>query len=335
MQIGTKERPMLISNLEKSNNDFSHIGEDKHIASVFKDIETNFYKYFQTMGNDTASYAEQLESVFSVKISATSRNKQQVNGVKNLFVDAIAEFDKEKVKYCNFFNYESLEEFFDDQNSFKPSLRRECPIINRCVNSRRSEMFNWQYLFTETASSDLLNIFYNLIGFADEYKQNCDLKEYASFNSLEDFNFNYVQGEECTISGVISMGINSNILYYTSPGLFPIRSRRDLYGLYFLSDCKPYDLPSKSSEFLMIDDKIKSNQHNIKMEYNYFYPYNIYALYSLRIYRLIQQKCSQLGIDVIDKYRYVYVHTFLNHVCSQHIKQIKTMLGNDEDNTYF
>ena len=49
------------------------------------------------------------------------------------------------------------------------------------------------------------------------------------------------------------MGIKSAVLYHLDPGYFPARDSRSLLGFYLLSGCSFFDLPSKSSEFVMYD----------------------------------------------------------------------------------
>lgn len=322
---------MLKSKLENVNNDFLHIFEEKHISQVYKEMEFNFDKYFNTFGSNFTNYADQLKDSFKVKDSVKTLEKHQSNTIQGIFKEAIEQFERESEKYNDFFEYESLQEYLYDPNTFKDSLKRECPIIRRCVNSKRLEMAQWQHLFRQTASHDLLTIFSNLVHFFDNYTEDTDPEEYAEFDLLYEFDFDEIQDENTyTIIGVIGMGIKSTILYHLNPQLFPIRVRRDVYGLYFLSGQKDFRLPSKSSEFLMIDDSSKKRQTNIKMEYNYDYPYTLFILYALRLYRLLKQRCNALGIYMDDNYRYVYVSAYLNHVCDQNSEVIKTMLCSDE-----
>jgi len=81
----------------------------------------------------------------------------------------------------------------------------------------------------------------------------------------------------------------------------------------------------------MVNDLHEIKEHNYKMDQNYWYPYPVFSLYAIRLYRKIKAACESMGLQLDDNYRYVYVETFLNLICDTNQDYINTMLGGDED----
>ena len=60
-----------------------------------------------------------------------------------------------------------------------------------------------------------------------------------------------------------------------------------------------FNLPSKSSEFLMVNDIAPASDGSIVMDQNYWYPYGLFSLYALRVFRWIGQRASNAGFALI------------------------------------
>ncbi len=84
----------------------------------------------------------------------------------------------------------------------------------------------------------------------------------------------------------------------------------------------------------MVDDVSKAQaDRNKNMEHNFWYPYGLFSLYALRLYRMLHQRFGALGIKPDAAHRYVYVVFFLDRVC--HLRDnweaIEVMLGGQQD----
>lgn len=308
--------------------EYDLIREDEHIYKVWKTIESNYEKYFTSFIHQLAEGdISQLSSIFSVKKGAANKIDQVQK-----FIDSIAEYEKQRQPYLKFFNDEMLEEYLeDDPKAFKHALKKECPIIRHLVNSKREELQKWKERFAGATSDELFSISQNLITFAHRYKKEHTSKSFGAIDRWKYFETEELQEEEdFRVEGVIGMGIKSIILYFLEPSLFPICSRRALYALYFLSEQKDFNLPSRSSEFLMINDLNDYEDHNFKMEHNYFYPYPLFTLFALRTYRFLEKRSKEIGTILDPKYRFVYVNAYYEHICEQHSEDIDTMLASEE-----
>ncbi|HEX6006559.1 MAG TPA: hypothetical protein VFY80_01265, partial [Burkholderiales bacterium] len=143
------------------------------------------------------------------------------------------------------------------------------------------------------------------------------------------FGLEGLEEEEMTIPKVIGMGIKSIALFYLDPERFSPRGRNGLYGLYFLSGRDHFGLPSNSSEFLMINDRTPASDGSIVMDQNYWYPYNVFTLYSVRVFRWIAAKAATAGYTVDPKLRFVFTDALFESVCDRHKEDLGTMRAHE------
>ena len=301
---------MLKSQIDNKKNDFTIVTTCEHIEKVYAVIEASFKEYFDKLfGHDAKA------------VTSTFRN-------------AFGKFREESKKYIDFFDEDAIQEFLDDDpRAFKAALQRECPIIHRCVYSQSEEMKDWKMIFRSSKSEELLDTFLNLMAFAKEYATNAESGNYSSIDRWEDFNLASLdEDRRYRVPGVIGTGIKSTVLYHHYPHIFPIRGRSGLYSLYFLTDGRDFDLPSETSEFLMIHDTHSidtsdPDAHNYKMYHNWQYPYDLFTSYAMKIFRLIAKELENLDIHVSERHRYIYVQKFFDSVNELHYDHIRTMLG--------
>ena len=95
-------------------------------------------------------------------------------------------------------------------------------------------------------------------------------------------------------------------------------------------------MPSRTGEFVMIDDTDsykggRDAYSNFRIEHNYWYPYNLFMLYSNHIYIELERHLKPLGVAFDKNYRFVYVSAFLDYVCDQNNEAVKTMMGSDQN----
>lgn len=317
---------MIISRINGKENEFEIIKKDEHINEEWKEIDNNFNKYFELFYKRYISgIEEELGKKYRIKKDKHITKKILIQK----FQEAIDRYIKDSKSYKNLFTHKVLNEFKKyDPNSFKKLLNDKCPIIRTLVNSDSEDLKEWQIKYRNTSSKELLDIFSNVINFADEYSgKKYETELFNSYDKWEDFNFDELdEHEDYKIEGVIGMGIKSTVLYHIYPHIFPLRTRFPIYALFFLTDYKDFGLPSKTSEFLMYDYEEKDKERMI--EHNYWYPYPLFTLYSLRIYRKIKDECGSIGVNIDENYRFVYVNLYFDTVCekSENKDKINSML---------
>ncbi len=235
-------------------------------------------------------------------------------------------------KYAELFSPEKMEEYEMDVDGFKGDvLSKRCDTIRVALNSKAEALKDWRILYKQAAPQKLYDTFYNMICFAEEYKETMTEEMIDKIDSIKENGLSQMEEDSCYLGGVIGTGILSNILNAIYPRLFPGTFKVGMFSLYFLSGRRAIEMGSGSSEFLMIKDDVKSKTGIIETEYNYYYPYETFALFTLRIFRSLDKAViERFGIKFPVEYRYVLTNDFYRYIFEQNKEYIQTLLGNDD-----
>jgi hypothetical protein len=311
--------------------------KERHVAAVREAIKSRFIGYLDKAlkpvvpaGNDLR---DRLAAYGTFKVTGPKKPESENRPDPSRFVDALSTYEKEALRYRDFFNTEKLELFrLDDPDAFKTALSREAPVIRKILQSKRGELKEWRIKYnSNTSSEELLAVFEELIGFSDGYfKEFGEEGKYAALSSHDDFKFDAYAEDEIGIPGVIGGGIKSRVLFHLHPRIFPERSGLSLYALFFLTGKSHFRLRSQTSEFLMIDDSKEGLDVNIKMDHNYWYSYRLFTSYALMLATMIEAEFRARGLHFDVEHRYVYLDAFFQFICSCHEQEVRDMRGNDE-----
>lgn len=317
----------MIRSTNQELNEYAIVREPEHVATVWKVVEAALPKYWDLFVKTAheKSAAGKLADQFG---DGTHAKEGAV--VAAVFEDAIESYEKEAEKYRHFFDPEAMDEFYDDPNAFKQGLSRDVPVIANTLRQRRAELKEWQMHFRSARPMDLLEVFANVLDFRDEWSKDHPPKEYADHDIPSEFALDDLDDDETmSLVNVVGMGIKSIVLHHLDPERLPPRGRAGLYGLFFLSGKQHFDMPSQSSEFLMINDVNPTSDGSIIMDQNYWYPYGTFSVYAMRVFRWIEQRAKTAGFTVDPKLRYVYVDRFFESICAQHVADLKTMRAHE------
>ena len=304
----------MIRSSNRELGEYDLVRQRDHIAKVWSVIEASLPQYWDRF----------VESVGPAGPAA---------GLARLFDRAVQDYDKEAPKYRRFFDLEALDEYHDDPNAFKQVLSRDVPILAQTLRSRRAELKDWQRSFRTARPKDLLAVFESVLDFVGEWQESHPIDQYiqqASEPEPSGFGLDLLDDDETmSLASVIGMGIKSIVLFHLDPGRLPPRGRYGLYGLYFLSKMQDFGLPSRSSEFLMVNDVNLASDGSMVMDHNYWYPYGLFSLYTLRVYEWIESRCRDAGFVLDPRRRYVYSERFFDAVCNQHQADLRTMRAHE------
>jgi hypothetical protein len=317
---------MILSNNEELN-EYVLVRELEHIAKVWPVVAEALPKYWERFVDDERPKTPAAKLAKGFGGAAAQKDGAVMSAV---FEKAIDSYEKEASKYRQFFTPEAMEEFYDDPNAFKQGLSRDVPVIANTLRQRHAELKEWQMHFRSARPNDLLEVFANVVDFSAEWRKTHPTSEYSKYDAPEEFELYPLDTDESMgMVNVVGMGIKSIMLFHLDPERLPPRGRNGLYGLYFLSGRDHFGLPSKSSEFLMINDRHPASDGSIIMDQNYWYPYSVFSLYVLRIFRWLEQQATKTGFAIDRTMRYVYVERFLAAVCDQHADDLKTMRAHE------
>jgi hypothetical protein len=328
-----KEEVLLIRSTNQDLGEYDTICEPKHIAEVWATIENSLPKYwakFVGTDHDQDPVAE-LAAKFGKALKTKAKPQSTILG--EVFERAIATYEKDAEKYRRFFAPEALDEYRDDPNAFKQALAKDVPVIAGTLRQRRAELKEWQMHFRSARANDLLELFSSVLDFQADWAKEHPAKTYSELETQGDpeaFGLDRLDGDDSmSLRSVIGMGIKSIVLFHLDPERLPARGRNALYGLYFLSGRVDFGLPSNSSEFLMVNDINPTPDGSIIMDQNYWYPYGLFSLYALRIYKWLDQQASSVKFVMDHSARYIYIERFFEAVCKEHTDDLKTMRAHE------
>ncbi len=307
--------------------------EKSHIESVLKEISENISKFLdkfiETRGGSRASL-ESVNSMFGngARIVKVSNNANYVSNINGIMEDAISDFLKDRDKYLNIFDKEALDEHEDDLNNFKDKvLRYECPVIHHTLENKKiKDLDKYRYNFNVADPEGLHTVIKNLYNFASKYvNQHPSIEAFDNCSDYKELNLSELENSDYTYSGVIGGGIRSMWLYKYSPMLFPYRSSNSIWALWYLTNKKTFRC-SMDSEFLMIDTKKLITQQN------YYYPYDLFSFYSLKIFNMIESKFKSYGVSINLEYRYVILDAFFDYIAKLYEGEILILKAKVKEN---
>ena len=270
--------------------------QTEHINNVLSVIQKQFPKYFRSF----------------------SKNAE------DLFNSAIQQHEKEKVRYQEYLDLETLEEYDVDPNAFKKDTRTKCPIIHRCLMSQDEVMQEYKKSFNSVVGRDLYVTIYNIAVFGHNYVDSFKPKRHESAKTFEDLRLEDLSDEDYTCLGVVGFGIQSSLLYGLYPHAFAHRSQNSVWALYFLSERKDFGLGEAGSEFLMVRPQYGT------CEQNYNYPPELFSYYALQIYLMLKSADPSYSKLFNDEYRYIYLDVFFDHVANKHREDINALKWTSE-----
>ena len=323
----------MIRSTNQDLGEYDAICEPKHITKVWAVIENSLPKYWaKFVGRDIdQDPVAELAAKFGKSLKAKPKPKSTI--LEEIFEKAIAAYEKDAENYRRFFAPDALEEYRDDPNAFKQALARDVPVIAGTLRQRRAELKEWQIHFRSARANDLLELFSSVLDFQAEWAEEHPATTYSGLDAKgdpESFGLDPLDGDESmSLRSVVGMGIKSIVLFHLDPERLPARGRNALYGLYFLSGRGDFGLPSNSSEFLMVNDINPASDGSLIADQNYWYPYGLFSLYALRIYKWLDQQAASVKFVLDQSLRYVYVERFFESVCEEHADDLKTMRAHE------
>lgn len=309
--------------------------EAEHIEKVYEEIKKNINGYFEKYVSSRGGVIISNESIEALRakmdvnsnIKFTIDKSKLEKNLEAIKAAALKEFNKDIEEYDELFDLATLEEYEEDPAGFKNDLKKECSIIRKTLNSSDESLKQFKIKFNVCNANKLLKVMTNIASYVSDYPEKWDgydyEAEYTIENLIEDdlLEQSILDTEGYGLDGVIGGGIKSYVAYKLLPEYFPHRSREAIWALWYLTNKKDFGY-EQDSEFLMIlTDKVVTHQ-------NFYYPYQLFGIYSYLIYRLLLEKYKELNVFFPEKHRYVMTNDFLKFVAKCHEAEISELTRN-------
>lgn len=301
------------------NDEFQLMRDQKHFDKVWLIMKPKLMGYIKQYLDDISmSGPSSAKGNFSLFLKKLITNNDNLNK-----------------KYNELFNIDMMEEYGEDVDGFKSQiLKNETDVIRNGLRSKSEALNEWKSKFYGVKPQKIYDTFYNIMDFAKDYNEEFDEEMMATIDEIDENNLGEMEDGACYLNGVIGFGIVSNILNHMYPRVIPGNYKVGVYSLHFLTgDYKKdgIDMPSETSEFLMVKDLTHSKTDIIEAEHNYFFPFQTFGLYSLRIYRVIEEEINKrFEMEYPIDYRFLITNDFYDYIAQLNKEAITNLSGNDD-----
>ena len=288
--------------------------------------------HFEVVWTNILKHLSQYVSKYLDEIAQKNPSMKPENNLSVYISQLLENHDNTHVKYAGIFEPGLMDEYADDVDGFKGTiLSKNCLVIQKTLNSKSDALNDWKKSYRIAPPQKLFDTFYNMISYAEDYNAAMSEEKIKCIDSIAGNELLNLEVDACYYTGVVGTGILSTVLNSIYPRLFPGQFRSGVFSLYFISGKKPIEMDSDTSEFIMVKDERHSKTGIIESEHNYFFPYDTFSLYTLKIYRILSEEIvRRYKIHFPIAYRYILTNDFYQQICNFHKEDIKTLVGNDD-----
>ena len=204
-------------------------------------------EHFEKVWGIMLPNVEQYADSFLTSISNFG-NQGVMDYAYSAFVQELIEKnDKRSEKYHDIFDLDLFEDEYEmDKDDFKnTTLKKECDVINKTLQSKAEALNEWKKKFYASPSQKIFDTCYNFISFGADYNEEMDEERMSQIETIVDTGLEEMNEAACYQSGVFGFGIVSNILNHMYPRVFPGNYKKGIFSLLFLTgrDMKGIDMP--------------------------------------------------------------------------------------------
>jgi len=242
-------------------------------------------------------------------------NKKEIKKLK----EKIDRMEKEVNNYMNEchknFGTEMLNIIEADLSAFKNDIfGKELWTVNSALHDMSNpELDRYRDSFENATAKEIYEHVKYILEQAKNYVENIFIKvNLKAVQKIDDLKQDFLYDDNMLLGGVIGLGIRSELLHRMYPGVFPIMTRRSLWGMYFLTN---------ENEFVVDETRDGKSRTSHQWEYDY----TRFCFYSNFLTNLMSKYLEKYKIKMKSHLRYGYLNLMLVEYAKKHSDEINEL----------
>jgi len=242
-------------------------------------------------------------------------NKKDVERLKGLVKEMETQVTEYRDQCREFFSQEVMAMYSDDLDAFKNEVfANELWTVRSALRDMSNrELDRYRESFDNATATEVYEHAQNILAATSDYVSNVFPKVILkAAQKIEDLKLEYLNQKDMTMHGVIGLGIRSELLHRLYPGIFPIMTRKTLWGMYFLTD---------QGEFVV--DENRDGKSRTSHQWNY--QYDRFCFYSNFLMNIMEVYLGKHNIKIKPELRYGYINLMLFEYAEKHKDEINKL----------
>lgn len=239
-------------------------------------------------------------------------NKGDIERLKGKIKRMEVEVQGYKSECYQNFNAEMLEIMNDDLSAFKNNVFGEklWTVRSSLHDMSNPELDRYRESFDNATPKEIYVCVKHILEETKNYIENIFPKiSLSSIQNIEDLKLEYLNEDEMLLGGVIGLGIRSELLHRMYPAVFPIMTRRSLWGMYFLTS---------ENEFI-VDENFQGKS---RTSHQWNYDYARFCFYTNFLTNIMETYLKKYKIKMDMTIRFGYLNLMLVEYSAKHKSEI-------------
>lgn len=276
-----------------------------------KEMKKILEKNFNALWMESFGILEE-ENVMLGGIRVKKDNKKEIESLKEKIKKMETEVQVYKSECFQYFNAGMIETMDADKGAFKNNIFGEklWTVSSSLHDMSNPELDRYRESFDNATPTEIYLCVKHILEETKNYIENVFPRiNLRSIQNIEDLKLDYLNEEDMLLTGVIGLGIRSELLHRMYPSVFPIMTRRSLWGMYFLTS---------ENEFIV--DENYQGKSRTSHEWNY--DYARFCFYTNFLTNIMESYLNKYKINMNMEIRFGYLNLMLVEYSAKHKTEI-------------
>ena len=305
------ERAIPPARIKKLNEKKKKVDED---YKPVEDIKKILKKQFKVLWGEAFGILEDGDLQMG-NIRFKKDNRKEVESLKKKLASMEAEVVAYRDSCFEFFNANYLAVLADDLDAFKYEVfaKELWTVRSALTDFSNPELDTYRTNFENATSSEIYDHVLTILEATKNYVNIIFPKiNLKIINYIKDLGLDFLNNEEMIMTGIIGLGVRSELLHRLHPGIFPIMTRRSLWGMFFLTN---------ESEFVVDENR----EGRSRTSHRWTYEYDRFCFYNNFLMNIMEEYLLKHKIKIKPELRYGYINLLLVEFGKKHKDEISKL----------